>query len=271
MTVGRRRRSDDDDDDDQSKAATSHSHGRRSSYLSCYYFLLALSMTEVVVLPTYSFSTSPALQTSLPQQWQRHHRLPYHQYTQSSSSSSSSFALEAVSQKRTFLFDGGELQSFLAHGSSEQSTPQHDNNSNNNNNNNNSRRINNNHLMVGCLTLVTGTTTTDADADTAPSRRIVGVQKQVSNDNSSIEEENNDTIVLDTNTQIYKHTAASIPQSISDNDALSTAAASLVGIHCALPNKVDMVGGSTLSDTDVFYSGRVVVMGGNELACFFAE
>ena len=124
--------------------------------------------------------------------------------------------------------------------------------------------------MVGCLTLVTGTTTTTTTtSDAAPSRRIVGVQKQVSNDNSSTEED--DTIVLDTNVQIYKHTAAIIPQYISDNDALSTAAASLVGIHCALPNKVDKVGGSTLSDTDVFYSGRVVVMGGNELSCFFAE
>ena len=132
--------------------------------------------------------------------------------------------------------------------------------------------------MVGCLTLVTGTTTT-----TAESRRVVGVQKleddgnntTTSSSTSTSNEKDNgydgNTISLGDNVHIYKHTAATIPKHISDHDALSTAAASLVGIHCALPNRVEHVGGSALSDADVFYSGRVVVLGGNDLACFFAE
>ena len=58
------------------------------------------------------------------------------------------------------------------------------------------------------------------------------------------------------NAQVYKHTLANnIPNGVSDWDALSTAAASVVGIHCAIP-KVESVGGGT---DEVFYSGKVCI------------
>jgi hypothetical protein len=63
---------------------------------------------------------------------------------------------------------------------------------------------------------------------------------------------------------VYSHTIATIPQKVSEADALSTAAAALVGIHCAIP-KVGGVGGSDNSN-DVFYSGKAVVVGGNDYA-----
>ena len=56
---------------------------------------------------------------------------------------------------------------------------------------------------------------------------------------------------------------------MSDNDALSTAAAAVVGVHCALP-RVGGVGGSDNSN-DVFYSGKAVIIGGNDYACFLAD
>lgn len=104
---------------------------------------------------------------------------------------------------------------------------------------------------------------------------------------------------------MYKHTVARIPDGMSENDAMSTAAACLVGIHCAAPRVVG-VGGS--AEEEGFYSGKVcgipffwrafkfieplssfgllsfnlccikcmhslkaVVVGGNEFACFIAE
>lgn len=64
-----------------------------------------------------------------------------------------------------------------------------------------------------------------------------------------------DAISLGDGVRVYEHTVASVPDGISDGDALSTAAASLVGIHCAMP-KVEEVGGG--SDDAVFYSGKVI-------------
>ncbi len=257
VMTARRRRGD---------CAALHGRRRRSWFLSCcgcsYLLMILMSSsilsTSVVVSLSFYVQTYPvptsSLRTSLQQQpLLRHHRRKY----STPSSLSSLFALEAVSQKRTYLFDGGELQSYFAHGITQ--------------NNNNSRNTNNNNLIVGCLTLVTGKTTNeDGAASSSPSRRVVGVQK-LDVDNTESNDVDTSTISLDNNVHIYKHTVATIPNHISDNDALSTAAASLVGIHCALPNKVENVGGSALSDTDVFYSGRAVVLGGNDLACFLAE
>ncbi|KAL7495432.1 hypothetical protein ACHAWT_004678 [Skeletonema menzelii] len=151
-----------------------------------------------------------------------------------------SSSLQAVSQRRTFIFDGGELESFLLH------------------NNNGELSIGTNiATKVGSLTLVTGSTQED-------SQRIVAVQAN-NNDNAA---SNYETISMG-DLDVYAHTIATIPPKVSDSDALSTAAAALVGIHCAIP-KVRGVGGSDNSN-DVFYTGKAVVVGGNDYACFVAD
>mmetsp|Transcript_1842 Transcript_1842/g.3258 ORF Transcript_1842/g.3258 Transcript_1842/m.3258 type:complete len:574 (+) Transcript_1842:371-2092(+) len=149
--------------------------------------------------------------------------------------------LNAVSQQQTFIVDGGELQSFLLHNDNGASSIS----------GGGGRR---NSQQVGCLTLVTGTTSSSP-------RRVVGVQK-TAQDNDDY-----DTISLGNNVEVYEHTLATIPDGISEGDAMSTAAAAVVGIHCAIP-KVEEVGGS---DDGFFYSGKAVVMGGNDYAIFLAD
>mmetsp|Transcript_25479 Transcript_25479/g.61249 ORF Transcript_25479/g.61249 Transcript_25479/m.61249 type:complete len:574 (+) Transcript_25479:88-1809(+) len=179
---------------------------------------------------------STVLVSPLPQQ---QHLLNYKQTTTSLQSTRTS--LNAISQRQTFIIDGGELQSFLLHNSG--ATPIAATGG---------RR---NAQQVGCLRLVTGIT------DESPSRRVVGVEMI-----GDSEEPIYDTVSLG-NVEVYKHTIAEIPDRLSDRDAMSTAAATLVGIHCAIP-KVEEVGGSA---DGVFYSGKAVVMGGNDYACFIAD
>ena len=128
--------------------------------------------------------------------------------------------------KQTYLYDGGELQSFFI------------NNQPHNNNNNVISLPRGGVDTVGYVTFVTSPTS-------------IGI-RAIDQDNIS------DTVKTTTidNEVVYTDTVATIPRGISEYDAISTAAASLVGIHCAGP-KVTGVGGST---GDVgFYSGRVSV------------
>ena len=93
---------------------------------------------------------------------------------------------------------------------------------------------------MGCLTLVTGTSN--------DGNRIIAVQKTDDDDTGY------ETVPMGNgNVEVYTHTIATIPNKVSDGDALSTAAAALVGIHSAIP-RVEMLGGS---EDEVFYSGKV--------------
>ncbi|KAL7490228.1 hypothetical protein ACHAW6_016017 [Cyclotella cf. meneghiniana] len=138
--------------------------------------------------------------------------------------------------KQTYIYDGGELQSFLLY----------------------SNRSNPSSLSssldasdsIGCVTFVTSQTSNG---------KCIGV---LASSSSSLEVEQWEGI------DVYKHTVAKIPVGISDNDAMSTAAACLVGIHCGAPRVVG-VGGS--GEEEGFYSGKAVVVGGNEYASFLAE
>jgi hypothetical protein len=71
--------------------------------------------------------------------------------------------------------------------------------------------------------------------------------------------------------EVYEDSVAIIPDKISDQDAIATCIHSLAAIHCTMP-RLDGVGGSSSDDVaNSFVSGRVVVLGGNDLACFAAH
>ena len=212
------------------RISRSNSGGGRRSPAVCGFFCclsasaLFFAITSCSIYVVESFQSISSISTPRQQTERR-------VLTKSSSSytTQSTTSINAVSQQQSFILDGGEFQSFLLH-----------NNNNNNNENNNIDRS----KKVGCLSLATGTDDS--------SRRIIGVVKSPSDDTNSYE-----TISLLSNNidiEIYTHTIAQIPQSISDKDALSTAAAALVGIHCAIP-KVDSVGGG--GSDEIFYSGKV--------------
>ena len=92
--------------------------------------------------------------------------------------------------------------------------------------------------QVGYMTVVTGTVAQDT--------RVVGIQ-------APPEQSQEVVVELDPTTHIYASSMATIPKSVSDQDAITTLVASLVGVHCALP-KIDQVGGAT---NPSFVSGKV--------------
>jgi len=112
--------------------------------------------------------------------------------------------------------------------------------------------------------------------------RVVGIAVNLSseteslNDNTNIVEINGDNGVR---ISIYEDSMAHIPKSISDHDAISTCAASLAGIHCAIhdpltQNIVKGVGGSedefVMTPTTPGQK-KIAIMGGGEYACFLAD
>jgi hypothetical protein len=83
------------------------------------------------------------------------------------------------------------------------------------------------------------------------------------------DEDNRRVIAMQTHEKntVYEDSVAVIPDRVSETDAISTYISSLSAIHCALP-KVKDIGGGTDS---AMVSGRAVILGSNELACFAAE
>jgi len=209
----------------------------------------------------------------------------------SSSSSSNNIPLNAISRRRTFIIDGGELQSFLVYNNNAVANSKSSVNPppTQTRQYTNQRGHDSMEQQVGLLTFVVGTTTTISNNDSSGRRcRVVGVEKVKNNANKNDDDDENndqyDTISLTDEVRIYKHTMATIPSNISDMDALSTAAATVVGVHCAIPKVEDIGGGSSgllaaaqetndnsNIDTSIFYSGKAVVLGGNDYAIFIAN
>lgn len=169
-----------------------------------------------------------------------------------SPSSATTTTLPALSQRQSFLLDGGELESFLLYNPSPQqqssSTTMAEKVF---------RSPRNSPRGIGCLTFVTGTTEQDPEGDGAAKsnttrRRIIGVEATPDDAGESTDSSSFKTISLGNNIRVYEHTAATIPENISDWDAISTAAAAVVGVHCAVP-RVGGVGGSEVE----FTSGKV--------------
>ena len=67
--------------------------------------------------------------------------------------------------------------------------------------------------------------------------------------------------------QIYTESVAPIPDKVGAVDATSTYIAGVSTVHSVLP-QVEKVGGS---DVSIATGGKVVVLGGNDLACFASQ
>lgn len=105
-------------------------------------------------------------------------------------------------------------------------------------------------LEAGYITFVTGT---------LDNERVIGIQ--VSNDYESNESQN--VLPLE-ETYIYKSSKCTIPKGISDEDAISTAAASLSSVYCAYDYDTK---GNLLPRG----KRKAVVLGGGDYACFIAK
>lgn len=69
---------------------------------------------------------------------------------------------------------------------------------------------------------------------------------------------------------VYEDSVAAIPNQVSDADAISTYIASLSSIVCALPRLENIGGGGDELSTTIS-TGKAVVLGSGDLACFSAE
>jgi len=107
---------------------------------------------------------------------------------------------------------------------------------------------------AGYLTWVVGT-------DPVTNARILAIQ--ASSSTATATETNNELTLIDKskNTWVYTDSIATIPKSVNDNDAISTASAALCGAHCGIANNVNVERGD----------GKVVILGGGDYACFIAK
>lgn len=184
----------------------------------------------------------------------------------------SSHELYSVSKTRTAVLDGSSfnaLDLFLAAEGKSTGNPFRSNTRNNN-----SPASSGHH---GYCSIVTATLN---------NKRVIGIIANkdgiIAKKDSRSSEALLNTVSIDDNVHVYKDSLASIPKSISDEDAISTCIASLA-IHCAIHDPVrptdkivENVGGSSESfvssveDTNEM-AKKVVVVGGGDYASFIAE
>jgi Pyridine nucleotide-disulphide oxidoreductase len=111
---------------------------------------------------------------------------------------------------------------------------------------------------LGLMTVVVGTREDTGD-------RIVGV---VSSSGAVQDEMPTFSLKENKGIQVYQHSAAKVGNNkIQDREAMNTLIAALTGVHCTAP-RVEGVGGATNSE---LISGKVVILGGSDYACFAAE
>jgi len=92
-----------------------------------------------------------------------------------------------------------------------------------------------------------------------------------------------DLTSIDDNVHVYTDSLATIPNFVSDEDAISTCAASLVGVHCSMHNPVPAndkivqnIGGSdevfeSSVETEDEKKKNIIVVGGGDYASFVAD
>jgi hypothetical protein len=223
----------------------------RSSYSLFLTFVAVVALAPCITL---TFAFKPAQSTSslnalreLPTRNSNsyvHHHYRHHHHRREENPPT---ALEAVSKRQVAVLDGAELysvESFLATENGSTETPPRSG-----------------LARLGFLTVVAGTIAEDGKEEDV-GQRVVGIQIAGSSNADSDE----GGIPLGGGINLYKDSVATIPQGISDTDAIATMMASLSAVHCALPIS-ENVGGST----DVTVSGKAVVVGGGDYATFAAD
>lgn len=184
---------------------------------------------------------------------QQHHRR--HQHARARARASPTL-LNAVSKRQVSVLDGAELysvESFLA--------------AEENGSNNDKPPPRSGLARLGFLTVVAGTVADEGEGDNDAKflgKRVVGVEIPAG---ASSEDSKSSGISLGGGVNLHKDSVATIPDAISDADAIATMMASLSAVHCALPIS-ENIGGS--SDATII-SGKAVVVGGGEYATFAAD
>jgi len=89
--------------------------------------------------------------------------------------------------------------------------------------------------------------------------RVVGI---VSEDNEE------GGVSLGSGTYLYPQSVSPVPDSVSDDDAMTTMVAALSSVHCALPT-LENVGGDDSVGGGIW--GKAVVLGGGDMAAFAAD
>lgn len=101
---------------------------------------------------------------------------------------------------------------------------------------------------------------------------VVGVQEDTGDRIVGIASDDTAGVALKgTKLQVYQDSVAKFnPKQVNDAEAMNTMIAALTGIQCTLP-RVEGVGGADTTAENSMVSGKVVIMGGSEYACFAAE
>lgn len=123
-------------------------------------------------------------------------------------------------------------------------------------------------MRVGAVTFVAATVDAGVHWNGAPfleeGTRIIGVEAPSSTDSASNGDVSSQRIVsIGNDLQLYRDSIATLPKKLSDADAISTAATSLLGVHCSnLP---------LTAEDDAKRRKKVVIVGGGDYAQFLAK
>ncbi len=210
-------------------------------------------LTLVLLVLNVQFSTSFVVRNHLP--WSKTHNVFEHSLRDSHRVRHRLFS---VTKSQTAILDGSSFNALDLFLAAEGNSPS---------------LIGNANKKHGVCSVVT--------AKLSNNERVVGilVEKHSSQNNDRLE-----TVLIDDGVEVYKDSLAKIPNSVSDEDAISTTIASLAGIHCAAYNPIPVdnkivknIAGSTENfmsskrESATIENKKAVVIGGGDFASFVAE
>ena len=146
---------------------------------------------------------------------------------------------------------------------------------------------------AGYMTFITGTYSYTDDHGNERNKRVLGIQECNGKDNDNDNDNNNDNnngevrdsgnndqnpheeafpvphsyIKMEENIYIRKDSMVTIPENISNEDAISTAVAALSGVRCSMPMSMASMSMSMESSSSL----KAVVLGGGDYACYLAK
>jgi hypothetical protein len=179
------------------------------------------------------------------------------------------WSLYAITKRVTAVWDGSELQSLEQYFQTEINplpfpSPFHDKSPITGRSFNNSQRN-----RIGFSIVVAGTMV-------GTNERIVGILKHnhpnIHTINSQ-EDPRQEWVPIDHDSFIYHDSMATIPPGVTDDEAIQTLVASLVGVHCAFhPTVLTNVGGSLDHHIALNLVGKsAVILGGGDTASFISS